>query len=60
MAELVNRLFVKIQSSEKGTTAVEYAIMLALVALGVALAAPNVKGAVTTVFTNTINALKAL
>jgi Flp pilus assembly pilin Flp len=60
MRNFLNDMLCRIQRNEEGTTAVEYAIMLALVALGVALAAPNIKQAVVTVFTNTITALQSL
>ena len=47
--------------SEKGvTTTVEYAIMLALVALAVALATPNIRDAVIQIFNDTSTALTAL
>jgi pilus assembly protein Flp/PilA len=45
---------------EDGPTAVEYAIMLALVALAIALATPNIRDAVITIFNNTATALGAL
>jgi Flp pilus assembly pilin Flp len=37
----------------KGVTVVEYAIMLALIAIAVALAVPNITSAVLGVFSNT-------
>ena len=46
--------------SEKGVTTVEYAIMLALVALAVALATPNIRDAVIQIFNDTSTALTAL
>jgi Flp pilus assembly pilin Flp len=42
---------------EKGVTTVEYAIMLALVALAVAAATPGLSDAVITVFTDTTTAM---
>jgi Flp pilus assembly pilin Flp len=45
------------RKNEKGVTTVEYAVMLVLVAIAVATAAPNISNAVTTVFQNAINAL---
>jgi Flp pilus assembly pilin Flp len=42
---------------EKGVTTVEYAIMLALVALDVAAATPGLSDAVITVFTDTTDAM---
>ena len=36
--------------NEKGVTVVEYAIMLALIAIAVAVAAPNITSAVLSVF----------
>ncbi len=42
---------------EKGVTTVEYAIMLALVALAVAAATPGLSSAVITVFTDTTAAM---
>jgi len=38
------------QRDEKGVTVVEYAIMLALIAIAVAVAAPNITSAVISVF----------
>jgi Flp pilus assembly pilin Flp len=45
---------------EQGPTAVEYAIMLALVALAIALAMPNIRDAVIGIFNATATALQAL
>ncbi len=45
---------------EEGPTAVEYAIMLALVALAIALATPNIRSAVIGIFDATANALNTL
>ncbi len=44
-------------NAEKGVTTVEYAVMLALVALAVALAAPNIRDGVVTIFDNTATEL---
>jgi len=38
------------KSKQKGVTVVEYAIMLALIAIAVAVAAPNITSAVLSVF----------
>ena len=38
------------QRNEKGVTVVEYAIMLALIAIAIAVAAPNITSAVLSVF----------
>ena len=38
--------------SDKGVTTVEYAVMLVLVAIAVAIAAPNISSAVKAVFGN--------
>jgi Flp pilus assembly pilin Flp len=43
--------------SEKGVTTVEYAIMLALVAVAVALATPGISDAVTSVFDEATTAM---
>ena len=40
------------QRKQKGVTVVEYAIMLALIAIAVAVAAPNITSAVLGVFSN--------
>jgi Flp pilus assembly pilin Flp len=45
---------------EQGVTIVEYAIMLALIAIAVALAAPNVQTAVIGVFTQAVTAMNAV
>jgi len=45
---------------ERGPTAVEYAIMLALVALAIALASPNIRDAVIAIFNATSTALTGL
>ncbi len=45
---------------EEGVTIVEYAIMLALIAIAVALAAPNVQTAVIGVFTQAVTAMNAV
>ena len=45
---------------ESAPTAVEYAIMLALVALAIALATPNIRTAVLNVFNSTSTELNAL
>ena len=45
---------------EEGVTIVEYAIMLALIAIAVALAAPNVQAAVVAVFQQAVTAMNSL
>jgi Flp pilus assembly pilin Flp len=45
---------------EEGVTIVEYAIMLALIAIAVALAAPNVQTAVIGVFGQAVTAMGAI
>jgi Flp pilus assembly pilin Flp len=44
------RNFIKKKNRNKGVTVVEYAIMLALIAIAVAVAAPNITSAVVSVF----------
>jgi Flp pilus assembly pilin Flp len=46
--------------NEKGVTTVEYALMLGLIALAVALATPGLKNAVVTIFNNMTSALTTL
>jgi len=46
----VNFKLSRTKNSKKGVTIVEYAIMLALIAIAIALAAPNVTSAVMGVF----------
>lgn len=45
--------------SRKGVTVVEYAVMLALVAIAVLVAVPNVSSAVVNVFSKTASFLNA-
>lgn len=45
---------------EKGVTTVEYAVMLALVCLAVALATPNIRTAVVGIFDTTATTLNTL
>ena len=45
---------------EQGVTIVEYAIMLALIAIAVALATPNLKAAVVALFGQAVTAMNAL
>ena len=49
-----------LRRDDKGVTTVEYAIMLALVALAVATAAPNIRDAVLAIFDDTATALGVL
>jgi len=46
-----------VRSSERGVTTVEYAIMLALVAIAVAVATPGISSSVTSVFTKASSAM---
>jgi len=46
------------EKRQKGVTTVEYAIMLALVAIAVAIASPNISSAVITVFQNASSVMK--
>jgi Flp pilus assembly pilin Flp len=60
---MIQHLLMQLRAANKnqeGTTTVEYAIMLGLVALAIALATPGLKDAVLGVFTSTSNALDAL
>jgi Flp pilus assembly pilin Flp len=50
MLESIKYVFAWLRSSEKGVTTVEYAIMLALVAIAVAASSPGISEAVTSVF----------
>lgn len=45
---------------EKGVTTVEYAVMLALVCLAVALATPNIRDAVVGIFDSTATTLTTM
>jgi Flp pilus assembly pilin Flp len=51
------RFWLTRDGSEKGVTTVEYAIMLALVAVAVALATPGISDAVTSVFDEAVTAM---
>jgi Flp pilus assembly pilin Flp len=44
---------VTLEKRQKGVTTVEYAIMLVLIAVAVAIAAPNISSAVVSVFSKT-------
>ena len=50
----------KICNDERGVTIVEYAIMLALIAIAVAAANPGIKDAVTGIFTKATSTLNGL
>ena len=50
-------LLARFRNQEKGVTTVEYAIMLALVAVAVALATPGISDAVTSVFDEAATAM---
>jgi Flp pilus assembly pilin Flp len=47
---ILQNLTIRNKKSQKGVTIVEYAIMLALIAVAIAVAAPNITSAVTGVF----------
>ena len=52
-------LLTRFSRQEQGVTTVEYAIMLALVAVAVALATPGISDAVTSVFTEAATAMSS-
>jgi Flp pilus assembly pilin Flp len=56
----MKNIFAYLRKDDKGVTTVEYAIMLALVALAIARAAPNIRDAVLAIFNDTATALGAL
>jgi Flp pilus assembly pilin Flp len=56
----VNQRLRPLAKREQGVTIVEYAIMLALIAIAVALAAPNVQAAIVAVFAQAVTAMNAL
>ncbi len=56
----VERIRGKYGNAEKGVTTVEYAVMLALVALAVALAAPNIRDGVVSIFDATATELNTM
>ena len=56
----MDNIFANLRKDEKGVTTVEYAIMLALVALAIATAAPNIRDSVLGIFNDTATALGAL
>ena len=43
---------------QKGVTTVEYAIMLVLIAIAVAIAAPNISSAIVSVFSKTSSVMR--
>jgi Flp pilus assembly pilin Flp len=53
----IYQLWLSFRSQDKGVTTVEYAIMLALVAVAVALATPGISDAVTSVFDEAATAM---
>ena len=57
MVQTLNFLWLWLRTSQKGVTTVEYAVMLALVAIIVATTSPNISQAVTGVFQNAITAM---
>ena len=56
---LVYSLLTRLVRKEEGVTTVEYAIMLALVAVAVALATPGISDAVTSVFDEAATAMSS-
>ncbi len=56
MMKQIKRFF----EDDSGPTAVEYAIMLALIGLAIALAGPNIRDAVLAIFTETATRLTTL
>ena len=46
-----------LSKNEKGVTTVEYAVMLAILSLAIALSAPNIRDSITQVFEDTSDAL---
>lgn len=57
MLEGIKYILGAVRASEKGVTTVEYAIMLALVAIAVAAATPGISTAVTSVFVQAASAM---
>ncbi len=57
---LVQSEWSKLYSSQKGVTIVEYVIMIALVALAVAIASPNIRTSILNIFTSIGNQLTSL
>jgi Flp pilus assembly pilin Flp len=55
--QLIQLLLTRFVRKEEGVTTVEYAIMLALVAVAVALATPGISDAVTSVFDEAVTAM---
>ena len=53
----IHQMWIRFTREEKGVTTVEYAIMLALVAVAVALATPGISDAVTSVFDEATTAM---
>lgn len=56
---LIQYLRARFCREEKGVTTVEYAIMLALVAVAVALSTPGISNAVTSVFGEAVTAMSS-
>ncbi len=56
---IIQQLLARFSRQEKGVTTVEYAIMLALVAVAVALATPGISDAVTSVFDEAVTAMSS-
>ncbi|HSR67194.1 MAG TPA: Flp family type IVb pilin [Acidobacteriota bacterium] len=55
--QLIQLLLARLSNDERGVTTAEYAVMLVLVAIAVATAAPNISQAITGVFQDLIDAL---
>lgn len=53
----IRSYLVQIGTNEKGVTTVEYAIMLSLIAIAVAVSSPGISDAVTSIFDETATAL---
>ena len=56
--EILTEGTVNRKKQQKGVTTIEYAIMLVLIAIAIAVAAPNVKSGVLSVFSETASVLK--
>ncbi|HSR52791.1 MAG TPA: Flp family type IVb pilin [Acidobacteriota bacterium] len=53
----IQKIIDRLPKDERGVTTAEYAVMLVLVAIAVATAAPNISQAITGVFQDLIDAL---
>ena len=59
LIEAIRYYLRKYSIDERGVTTVEYAIMLSMVAIAVALSTPGISGAVTSIFGDAATALTA-